>query len=65
MKVKSLEGSLYLCHSDTSWLYWVDGQMERYFSDPEGWGPTEKLTKGAALVAPHPMLKWSDEDESI
>jgi hypothetical protein len=64
MKLREKGGGVYICHSDTRWWYWSDNP-EQYFIDPDGWVPNGRETIGAALVAPHPILKWSDEDESV
>ena len=63
MKLRASNKGVFICHSDTSWWYWSDNP-EQYFIDPYGWRPSLE-TMGAALVAPHPILKWSDEDESV
>jgi hypothetical protein len=65
MKLRASSKGVFICHSDTSWWYWSNEQPEQFFIDPDGWDPTEKEIKGAALVAPHPILKWSDEDDSF
>jgi hypothetical protein len=65
MKLRASNKYIYICHSDTSWWFWSGHKPEQYFIDPDGWEPTENDTEGAALVAPHHILKWSDEDESV